>query len=147
MQMGAATMEYRLTFKKASLQKLLSLLSQDPGLKISLSHPDFTINIYVNENIEGDFVLGYDMTENESFEGMPYKLPSGLLPDDITEMVNLTYEEVLICYRYGCYLGAIVLCGKIIETVLSALLEAVNKKSSKGLGFNAPLTHLRQVIA
>ena len=58
-------------------------------------------------------------------EELIFTFPDGILPPDVTEVVNLTYIEALIDFSNGCYMSSIALCGKIIETVLTALYTKV----------------------
>ena len=52
---------------------------------------------------------------------LAYFLPEGLLPSDITESVNTTYEEILQVFRAGCKTATISLCGRVMETLLHAV--------------------------
>ena len=58
-------------------------------------------------------------------EELIFTFPDGILPSDVTDVVNLTYTEALIDFSNGCYMSSIALCGKIIETVLTALYSKV----------------------
>lgn len=54
-------------------------------------------------------------------EELIFIFPEGIFPSDVTEAINLTYAEALIDFSSGCFMSAIALSGKVIETVLSAL--------------------------
>ncbi|WLT40541.1 tyrosine-type recombinase/integrase (plasmid) [Synechocystis sp. B12] len=77
---------------------------------------------------------------------LQYDFPQGKLPDDITKIINLTYSEVIDDYENECYISAISLCGKIIETVLNSLFVKIFDKNpdEEKLGFNAMLNRLKK---
>ncbi len=54
---------------------------------------------------------------------MGYSFPEGILADDVTQLINVSFEEVLRCYERGCLLAAVALCGRTIETVLGGLYQ------------------------
>lgn len=135
-------MEYSIRIKMASLERILKILEKNPEMRVSLAHRDFAFNIYRDEEVDEDYLIGYE--EKESFDAMAYELPAGHLPEDVTENVNLTYKEILVCYRYECFLAAIVLCGKIIETILSALFESVGGEKADKLGFHSLRSRLKK---
>jgi hypothetical protein len=56
---------------------------------------------------------------------MSYSFPTGILPDDVTRIVNLSFEEILRCYERECFLAAVALCGRTIETVLGGLYQKI----------------------
>jgi hypothetical protein len=86
--------------------------------------PDYTIRFYYDPAIPGtDARLDHEGTRHETRQLMGYSFPKGVLPDDVTQLVNLSFEEVLRCYERGCYLAAVALCGRAIETVLGGLYQ------------------------
>ena len=61
--------------------------------------------------------------------------PSGF-DGDISEMLRLTINEASVCYKHECYLATIVLCGKIIETLLAnAFQTLIGKTPPEKMGF------------
>lgn len=78
-------------------------------------------------------------------EELSYKFPNSFFPDDITNIINLTYDEVIKCYINNCYISAISLCGKIIETALSALYEKIYFHSLRDdkIGYDALINKLK----
>lgn len=72
--------------------------------------------------------------------------PEGILPSDVTEAVNLTYAEALIDFSNGCFMSAITLCGKVIETVLAALYARATggDADAEKLGSDAIANRLRK---
>ena len=51
--------------------------------------------------------------------------PPSAFDDDVLETLQLTIDEASVCYKHECYLATIVLCGKIIETVLKNAYKVV----------------------
>lgn len=54
--------------------------------------------------------------------------PPSDFDDDVLEALQLTINEASLCYKQECYLATIVLCGKIIETVLKNAYRVVFKR-------------------
>ncbi len=53
-------------------------------------------------------------------------LPTPLVFDDrVSETLQLTVDEASVCYKHECYLATIVLCGKIIETLLANAFQVL----------------------
>jgi|GEM_PF-3972675 len=79
-------------------------------------------------------------------EELIFTFPEGILPSDVTEVVNLTYAEALIDFSNGCFMSAIALCGKVIETVLAALYARVTGRDADAekLGGDAIANRLRK---
>jgi hypothetical protein len=66
----------------------------------------------------------------QTHEYTAYKLPNNIFHKDINEIINETLNEISICFSNKCYIASICLCGKVIETALSAIYEIkTNKKS------------------
>lgn len=76
-----------------------------------------------------DSLIDFFSKNQEIVEELNYTFPEGALQDDITEIINLTYDEVLSDYKNCCYISAISLCGKIIETALYAIYLKVFGKN------------------
>lgn len=77
-----------------------------------------------------------------------FELDRGFFDDNTTNTINITYEEVIKNYINTCFMSAISLCGKIIETALYALY---NKKyyhfpdeNKDKLGINAIINRLKK---
>jgi hypothetical protein len=86
--------------------------------------PDYTIRFYYDPRIPGtDARLDHAGTRQETRQLMNYSFPGAILPDDVTKLVNLSFEEILRCYERGCYLAAVALCGRTIETVLGGVYQ------------------------
>src|SRR5438105_1997776 len=102
-----------------ALDVLISQLRGTPANDAVFEYPDYTIRIYCDPSIPGTGTrLDHVGTRHETRQLMIYAFPDGVLPDDISKLVNLSFEEILRCYERGCYLAAVALCGRTIETVL-----------------------------
>jgi hypothetical protein len=79
-------------------------------------------------------------------EELIFTFPDGIFPSDVTKIVNLTYAEALIDFSNGCFMSAIALCGKVIETVLAALYTKVTggDADAEKLGADAIANRLRK---
>jgi len=86
------------------------------------------------------------VTRSEVVIDLQYKFPDGIFPSDVTDIVNLTYDEALIVFSKGCYTSTIALCGKTIETVLAALYTEVtgNDADEERLGADAIASRLKK---
>jgi hypothetical protein len=106
------------------LDFLVKQLRGNPPGDTVLTFPGYTIRFYYDANIPGtDTRLDHTGTRQETRLLMAYSFPGAILPDDVTTLVNLSFEEVLACYERGCYLAAVALCGRTIETVLGGLYQ------------------------
>lgn len=85
-------------------------------------------------------------TNDSDIIELRYEFKQGIFEKDITDIINLTYEEVITDYKNKCYISAISLCGKIIETILSTLYQKLYFESpeKENLGYNALLNRLRK---
>lgn len=90
---------------------------------ISWDFPDYIIKLELDPTIESGVIHRHEGRRLESQRIMDYTFPNTYLPEDITELVRLSYSEAIRCYENSCFLGAIALCGRTIETVLGALYE------------------------
>lgn len=79
---------------------------------------------------------------------MAFEFPTGLLPEDVTRLVNLAYEEALRCFERHCSMAAIGMCGRTIETVLASFYaKHFGKHPSEEQnppGVNAMINRLRK---
>ena len=89
-------------------------------------------------------LLRQGMDDNERSQ-LACEFPAGKLPEDVTDVINMTYVEVLKDYANGCYVSAIALCGKVLETCLSALYMKVSGKNpdEEKLGPDALVNRLK----
>jgi hypothetical protein len=102
---------------------LKQLRSEPPGDAI-FTFPDYTLRFYCDPTIPGtDGRLDHVGPRHETRQLMGYCFPERILPDDVTQLINLSFEEVLRCYERGCFLAAVSLCGRTIETVLGGLYQ------------------------
>lgn len=105
---------------------------------------------FVNKSLESTKLIIESIikrAENDKKE-LYYTLGNNIFYDDVTKIINLTYEEVIIDYFNSCYISAISLCGKIIETAISELYKKVFSKYpdevKDDLGFDKLVNQLRQ---
>lgn len=105
-------------------------------------------DLFAEENIApkvlGDYLTGLDTDDpskiNASLRRFVQKFPKafpkeqifdnlGSTPsafdDKVSETLQLTINEASNCYKHACYLATIVLCGKIIETLLANAFQAL----------------------
>lgn len=87
-----------------------------------------------------------DVKQSASEQELGYVFPEEILPPDVTDIVNLTYEEALRDYSNSCYTSTIAMCGKIIETILSSLYTKATGKDAdaEGLGWDAIANRLKK---
>ena len=132
---------------------------------ISWDFPDYVIKLELDTTIESGVIHRHEGRRLESQRIMDYTFPSSCLPEDITRFVRLSYAEAVRCYENSCFLGAIALCGRTIETVLGALYEKkvgvhpskdpqkpgmnaiINRLSKEGYTFPVSLKEKMEVIA
>lgn len=96
-------------------------------------HPDYSYYNKIDENmryyVEESLKLTKQIIEtiinqNENdIKELHYTLSNNIFDDDVTDIINQTYDEVLTDFDNSCYISAISLCGKIIETALYALIR------------------------
>lgn len=87
-------------------------------------------------------------SRDETRTKMAFSFPAGLLPDDVTRLVNLAYEEALRCFERHCSMASIGMCGRTIETVLASFYaKQFGKHPSEEQnppGVNAMINRLRK---
>lgn len=95
---------------------------------------------------EIDLLIDYYIQNQEMVEELNYYFPQGVLKEDIAEIINITYDEVLSDYKNCCYISAISLCGKIIETALQSVYFEVFGKSpdDEKIGIDAIINRLKK---
>lgn len=92
------------------------------------------------------YKLSHAVKEKSEYSDFYYQFPDGYFPDDVTQIINLTYEEIIKDYINSCFISAISLCGKLLETCVSSLYIRVFGKSpdDEKLGFDAILNRLKK---
>jgi hypothetical protein len=120
--MESQTLE--IAFGQGALDFLLKQLGSRPPGDAVFTFPDYTLRFYLDPNIPGtDGRLDHAGTRHETRRLMAHTFPGGVLPDDLTRIINLSYEEVLRCYERGCFLAAVTMCGRTMETTLGGLYQ------------------------
>lgn len=115
-----------IAFGDGALDFLVKQLRGEPAGDAVFTFPDYTIRFYRDPRIPGtDGRLDHVGVRQETRQLMSYSFPKGVLPDDITKLVNLCFEEILRCYERDCFLAAVALCGRTIETVLGGLYQKI----------------------
>jgi len=113
-----------IAFGHGALDFLCDQLRGHPPGDAVFTFPDYTIRFYCDPIISGlDGRLDHAGTRLETRQLMAYEFPNGVLPGDVTRLVNLSFEEILRCYESDCFLAAVALCGRTIETVLGGLYQ------------------------
>ncbi|HEV8070518.1 MAG TPA: hypothetical protein VGP76_22580 [Planctomycetaceae bacterium] len=125
-----------IAFGPGALDFLIEQLRRNPPGDALFTFPDYTIRFYCDPSIPGsDGRLDHVGTRQETRVLMAYSLPNGILPPDVTTLVNLSFEEILRCYERDCYLAAVALCGRTIETVVGGVyqqLKGVHPSDEQG---------------
>lgn len=96
-------------------------------------HPDYdyynkideSMRYYVEESLKlTKQIIETIFNQNKNdIKELHYTLSNNIFDDDVTDIINQTYDEVLTDFDNTCYISAISLCGKIIETALYALIR------------------------
>ena len=68
--------------------------------------------------------ISFETKEEEEIKDLQFKINKEIFEKDVTDILNLTYNEVLSDYKNSCYISSISLCGKIIETILYELAKS-----------------------
>lgn len=141
-------MEWNIAINSGCLEYLNKNLLDRPGGQVHWITPDLKLHLYLDESIPdaNGFRVDYSGPQYEVKRLMDYTFPSSVFPEDVTRVINISYQEILCCFREGCFLASISLCGKVIETVLDALyeLETGHKASDEGKGANAMINALNK---
>jgi len=139
-----------LQLSRSALEYLVDELLNNPRTDhfVQFEGNGLSLRVYLDASMPGErtFFISYNPWQQESFDSMAFSFPMSVFPEDITEVINLSYNEALTSYRNQCYLATIVLCGKVIETVLGTLYERTfNKRASdEKLGINAIINQLNR---
>jgi hypothetical protein len=119
-----------------ALDFLVKQLRGNPPEDTLFTFPDYSVRFYYDPSIPGkEARLDHVGTRQETRILMAHSFPAGILPPDITTLVNLSFDEILRCYERGCYLAAVALCGRTIETVLGGiyqLLKGIHPSDEQG---------------
>jgi hypothetical protein len=136
---------------KAILDKSLTTKADDPLAVASVNFPanNPRFRLQVDRKLKGDvWNISPGARSREAKETMAYRLPEGIFPDDLTRLVNLAFQEAISCYEISCFLAAIALCGRTIETVLGAAYQKVKgvhpSADSSKPGINAIINELKR---
>ena len=84
-----------------------------------------------------------DTEPNELLEFERIDSAPSSFPKDVLDALNLTIDEVSVCYKHECNLATIGLCGKIVETLLSTAYEVVTGDDPGTRGHSALRTALK----
>lgn len=88
--------------------------------------------------------LSSDESDNEQIFDNLRSAPSAFY-DDVLKALQETINEASVCYKHECYLATIVLCGKIIETLLANAYQVVfEEPPDDETGFGTVRRKLRQ---
>jgi len=121
----------------------------DNGKWMSWDFPDYVIRLELDPTIEDEGVIHrHDGRRLETQRLMAYDFPYSYLPDDITELINISYQEAIRCYEDSCFLASISLSGRAIETALGSLYQKITGKhpseEKHPPGMNAILNTLKR---
>lgn len=116
---------------------------------VDLPFPDYGITLRVDHSFSAqDIRLDHLGSRDETRTKMAFTFPADLLPDDVTQLVNVAYEEALRCFERHCSMAAIGMCGRTIETVLASFYaKQFGKHPSEEQnppGVNAMINRLRK---
>ena len=84
------------------------------------SFPGYKLTLRLDRAREGNAFLAHAGSLDETRRRMEIAIPSYVLESDVLELVRRSYEEVLRCFEQSCFVASIVLCGKIVETILAS---------------------------
>lgn len=106
-------------------QKKANMMIQEYYLGPNYSKINNNMHEFVHESLKFtklmiESIINY--SDNNKKE-LDLKLKDNIFDEDVTEIINLTCDEVVTDYSNSCFISAISLCGKIIETALYALLK------------------------
>ena len=102
------------------LKQLSVLFGDGHSPWIVWSWPGYKITLRVDRSRDGTVFLAHTGSLDETRRRMDIAIPNYVLEPDVLSLVRRLYEEVLRCFEQSCATAAIVLCGKIIETILAA---------------------------
>ena len=139
------------TGAKAILDGKLTSTVTDPLIVASVNFPaeNPRFRLQVDRKLKGNvWKISPGARSMEAHEFMAYRLPDNILPDDITKLVNLSFQEAISCYEISCFLAAIALCGRTIETVLAGEYQKIKgthpSAEKEKPGLNAIINELKR---
>jgi hypothetical protein len=105
----------QLKLSRGQLEFLHSqLMDHLAGRYVEYNVPSLALRISLDENLPGqEFFVAWNSWQREAFHEMSFEFLAGVLPDDLTQMIRLSYAEALTCYTNECYIAAFALCGNI----------------------------------
>jgi hypothetical protein len=138
-----------ISLSAGAVQFMNTQLLAVPSGTVDFPFPDYVITLRLDRTITGqDCRLDHIGSRDETRTKMAFTFPAGLLPDDVTRLVNLAYEEALRCFERNCSMAAIGMCGRTIETVLASFYaKQFGKHPSEEQnppGVNAMINRLRK---
>src|SRR6266511_3544118 len=94
----------QLRLSRGQLEFLHSQLMDRPaGQYVEYNVPSLALRISLDENLSGtEYFVAWNSWQLEAFREMVFEFQTGLLPDDLTRMIRLSYAEALTCYRNQC---------------------------------------------
>ena len=122
--MSDPTQTVTLVLSQQALDETLHEFKQ--GKWVSWNFPEYTIRLELDPTIEGNRTMHrHEGRRLETQLIMAHLLPDDRLPQDITQLINLSYREAVRSFEAGCNLAAISVCGRTIETALGAVYQDV----------------------
>lgn len=137
-------------FSHDELEKLQDIINKLLSYRIDIlfnDHDDFNMKNLLLKSIDSMLLkLCHEVNDKSEFEELYYQFPDGYFSDDVTQIINLTYEEIIKDYTNGCFISSISLCGKVLETCLTSLYIKIFNKNpdDEKLGFNAILNRIKK---
>ncbi len=102
------------------LQRMSVLFGNGHSPWISWGFPGYKLTLRVDRARDGPAFLVHAGSLEESRRRMDISVPSYVLEADVLGLVRRSFEEVLRCFEQSCFVASIVMCGKIIETILAS---------------------------
>lgn len=101
------------------LKQLSILFGDGHSPWICWAFPGYQFTLRLDRAREGNAFLAHAGSLDETRRRMALSVPDYVLTPDVLELVRRSYEEVLRCYEQSCFVASIVMCGKIVETILA----------------------------
>lgn len=138
-----------ISLSAGAVQFIYTQLLSAPSGTVDFPFPDYVITLRLDHTITGqDCRLDHLGSRDETRVKMAFTFPGDILPDDVTRLVNIAYEEALRCFERNCSMAAIGMCGRTIETVLASFYaKQFGKHPSEEQnppGVNAMINRLRK---
>lgn len=105
----------------------------------------FVIDTLKELDILMDILHENEEQDNEIKE-LCYIVKNKIFENDITLTINMIYDEILKDYKNKCYYSSIILCGKLLETIISSLYIKIFDidPDAEKLGFDAMINKLKK---